>query len=602
MLHLRRSALYVYLMLCLLGTGVVWAQEDASHNGAAQASTTVTTAVAASRGNPILPPKWAFGVLYGSYHDQAQVLSDMKQLRENYNGDLYWIDSSWLSGNYNKEPARYICFQFDPQQFPDATVMISTLHQNHFHFGVWEWPWVDQDCPLFNKGSSKHLFVEDATGHVVNGKGWHGNKFTGVFDFTNPETVSWWQTLNRPLTDVGLNFFKLDTGGVYPKDGVLKDGSNSQDRYKTLYRKIPYEFSASANGGRGLVLTHTQHSTDADQYPGMWTGDSHATFDGLVAEMRIASGLNTPDTTAFWCGDTGGYNGVPDDELYIRWLEYTTFTPCQEFFGSKPTLTGSRFPWQFSKQAQDIFKSYTQLRYRLLPFSYSNAQIQYHVKPVQYQVRWIGSSQLVSGNGDSQILVQPITIADATTATVSFPAGSKWIDYWTGKIYQGGTSSTVPAPIDREPVFIRAGSIIPLGPVMQWVDQLPPDPLTLDIYPEGKTSYTLYEDDGVTTQYVGGAFSTTKFTSENSNKHEVVAIGASNGNYKGKLPERTYVLHIHQQGSSPAKVMRDGAAMKKLSSQAAFDAGSEGWFFDAAAHILWVKFHISTSAATTVSL
>ena len=194
------------------------------------------------------------------------------------------------------------------------------------------------------------------------------------------------------------------------------------------------------------MLTHTQHSTDADQYPGMWTGDSHATFDGLVAEMRIASSLNTPDTTAFWCGDTGGYNGVPDDELYIRWLEYTTFTPCQEFFGSKPTLTGSRFPWQFSKQAQDIFKSYTQLRYRLLPFSYSNAQIQYHVKPVQYQVRWIGSSQLVSGNGDSQILVQPITTAGATTATVSLPAGSKWIDYWTGKIYQGGTSSTVPAP------------------------------------------------------------------------------------------------------------------------------------------------------------
>src|SRR5260370_18385529 len=190
----------------------------------------------------------------------------MKQLRENYNGDLYWIDSSWLSGNSNKEPARYLCFQFDQQQFPDATVMISTLHQNHFHFGVWEWPWVDQDCPLFNKGSSKHLFVEDATGHVVNGKGWHGNKFTGVFDFTNPETVSWWQTLNRPLTDVGLNFFKLHTGGVYPKDGVLKDGSNSQDRYKTLYRKIPYVFVRSAKRGLLLVLTTTQHSTNPHHY------------------------------------------------------------------------------------------------------------------------------------------------------------------------------------------------------------------------------------------------------------------------------------------------------------------------------------------------
>jgi alpha-glucosidase (family GH31 glycosyl hydrolase) len=263
-------------------------------------------------------------------------------------------------------------------------------------------------------------------------------------------------------------------------------------------------------------------------------------------------------------------------------------------------LTGSRFPWQFSKQAQQIFKTYTQLRYRLLPFSYSNAQIQYHEKPVQYQVHWIGTSQIVAGNGDSQILVQPITTSGATTASVPLPPGAKWIDYWTGTIYEGGKSATVPAPLDQEPVFVRAGSIIPMGPVMQWVNQVPTDPLTLDIYPAGTTSYTLYEDDGVSTDYARGAFSTTKLASANSGKGEVVTIGASTGDYNEKPAARTYVLKINQQTSRPKTVTRDGETIPPLSSRAAFDDATAGWFFDAPAHIVWVKFRQSASSGTAV--
>lgn len=554
-------------------------------------------------GNPVLTPKWSFGILWGSYHDQSQVLSDMNMLRAgHYGGDMYWIDSSWLSSSYKGTPARYICFQFDPAQFPDPAGMISTLRKSHFWFGVWEWPLIDQGCQFFSYGASNHMFIDDASGNAVNGGGWHGNAFTGAFDYTNPAAVTWWQSLNQPLATMGLSFYKLDTGGLYPKGGVTDDGKNSQDEYKTLYRKTAYDFGAMTNGGRGFVLTHTQGSTGADQYPGMWTGDSTASFAGMAAEMQIASGLNNRTHSPFYCGDTGGYNNTPTSELYVRWLEYTTFTPCQEFFGAKTSSIGSRFPWQFDDQAQQIALEYSRLRYRLLPFRYSLAQQQYNVQPLRYTVNWIGSTQLVTGVGESQILVQPVTTAGATSVSVTPPAGAEWIDYWTGAIYSGGTAHIVPAPIDQIPMLVRAGSIIPMGPVMEWVDQLPADPMTLDIYPSGSTNFMLYEDDGVTTQYTAGKFSTTRFTSDNSSGHEAVTISAASGRYRGQLLARTYVLEIHQQAAVPASVTRDGAAVTRVSSMAAFDAASEAWFLAAKAQVVWVKFRIPTSSATSISL
>jgi len=133
-----------YLLLCLLISA--FGQATNAGSGYANAVT--------FNGNPKLPPKWAFGVFFGSYHDQTGVLSDIAQLRAHYSGDLYWIDSSWLSASYTGQPQNYICFQFDPTQFSDPETMISTIRQNNFYFGVWEWPWVDQGCKYFSYGAS----------------------------------------------------------------------------------------------------------------------------------------------------------------------------------------------------------------------------------------------------------------------------------------------------------------------------------------------------------------------------------------------------------------------------------------------------------------
>jgi alpha-glucosidase (family GH31 glycosyl hydrolase) len=587
----------------------------------------VPSAERVSNGNPVLPPKWAFGILWGSYYDQVgppvegsvgNLLTAATQLRtDGYGGDLMWIDSSWLYHTYGGGTdtvtgARYICFQFDPTTFPDPGTMIGSLQKDHFHFGVWEWPWMGHGCQYFQQAVTNKYFVMNGGVPALATGGWHGDMTPAAFDFTNPAAVTWWAGLNQPLVAWGLDFMKLDTGGDVPAGGTLADSTKD---YRTEYHRAASAVTrsyaeannpdAKMNGGRGFILTHTSPSAGNDQLPGMWTDDTDSTWAGFSGQdLMRAAALNTKTSAGFWCGDTGGYGigtANPTAELYIRWLEYSSFTPCQEIFGSKSV--GSRFPWRYSTQAQTIAKQYLALRYRLLPFRYSNAQAAYHETPVKYPVTFIGTSQILVGSGQSQFLVQPVTTPGATSVAVQLPAGSQWIHYWTGTAYPGGATATVAAPIDQEPVFVKAGSIIPMGPPMQWVDQLPADPLTVDVYPAGATSYSLYEDDGMSQGYLGGAYSTTKLSADNTAGGVVVSIDpqvTARYAYSGQLCARGYVLKINLQPAAPASVMRDGNPVR-ASSAATFGTDSEGWYYDAAAKTVWVKFHLSSDVGTKVS-
>ena len=556
--------------------------------------------------NPVLPPKWAFGVLFGSYYDQKLVLDTMQRLRNGYCGDLLWVDSNWLSSNYDDAADRYICFKFDAAQFPDPKGMIDQLHKNHFKFGIWEWPYIDKSITeLYQYGETNRLFITDQAGgkgKVVNGGGWHGVKFTGQFDFTNPAAAAWFKQLNQPLLDLGVDFLKIDTYSTPGKGGVLFDGSGTNNLRK-LYHKTVYEVTQQASGLRGFYLAHRQGCTDNDQYPGMWTGDTKTSWAGLVDEMKRASAMNTIKTAAYWCGDTGGYNGdVSGDGLYIRWLEYSCFTPITEFFSAKKTKT--RFPWKFGEQAQKIFKTYTKLRYRLLPFRYSNAQICYHETAEKYPVRFVTgrTDELIVGSGDSELLVAPIHDQGATAGEAHLPAGKQWINYWTGEAYSGGSVPNVSAPIDKVPLFVKAGSIIPMGPEMEYVDQRPADPLTLDIYPSGKSSYTLYEDDGKSNDYETGGFAKTLLSCDDAGGNVIVDIGAAEGKYVGKIEKRMYILKVNAKAAPELRILKNGALMTDLPTRTAFDSTPEGSFNDAKAAIVWVKFTASANAPTIVVL
>ena len=477
---------------------------------------------ATPNGNPILPPRWAFGTLWGTYADQndlakfGNITDDATNLRTNYEGDLLWIDSSWLWHDFAPAyPApEYINFTFDPNAFPDPAMMISTLNGMHFHFGVWQWPWMDHGSALFTTAVSNRYFVMNGAQPAATSGGWHGDPAPAAFDFTNTATVNWWQgpTCNLPLANMGLEFWKLDTT-VQQQESPFTSGGKAADptkNYQYEYHLAAYQMSrmfALANtpvaktvgSARGMIMAKTPAPASAavcapsvpclqnDQLPGYWTDDTQAVWGGLGfgADMSRASQLNTSNTAAYWGGDTGGYNDTPTDELLIRWLEYSTFTPLQEYFGNKTNGFGNRYPWNFSTQAQTILETYNQLRYRLLPFRYNNAQTAYHAAPGKftYPVQWFGgATALLVGDGSNTILVQPVTTQGATTANVALPAGN-WIDWWTNQSFTG--AAAVSAAIDQEPIFVKSGSILPMVgeyPVptkIQWTDGQPNNPLTL---------------------------------------------------------------------------------------------------------------------------
>jgi len=642
----NRPSLLFLAVATLLGAGTCKTISTGSRGGGASESgapvgkcgelVPVPARERVSSGHPLLPPKWAFGVLWGSYYDQTgeyarsvgvappfpQTLQDAAaKIREEYAGDLMWIDSTWLYHVYGSKEAgsNYLCFKFDPTTFPQPAALIEDLRGKQFHFGVWTWPWMGHGCSHFDEAVAKRYFVMSGDEPARVRGAWHGDPSPGAFDFTNPAAFAWWQSLVKPLTDAGLDFFKLDTGdrqAVSWKEngGTLADPKKD---YLYEYHRAEYEATktyatahdpkAKLNGARGLIFPK-QRTPGNDQLPGWWTNDIPATFAGMQTEMKRARALNTPDSAAYWCGDTGGYSGPPpSDELYVRWLEYSTFTPLQEYFGARDSAgsIGARWPWLFGAQAQAIQKQYSRWRYELLPFRYSNAQAAYHEAKVVYPVRWIGTDQIVSGNGTSDILVQPITAPDQTTTAVALPAGATWIHYWTGQSYAGGTTATVPTPLDQAAVFIKAGSIIPLGPAMRYVDEKPADPLTLDIYPAGKSRYDLYEDDGVSEGYLAGAYSTTSFSVDEGSGRIEVSIGAQKTAryaYAGQLCSRTYKLKINGQSAPPRAVTRDGRELSAVSSASALEEATEGFYHDAGSHTVWVKLRLDSARSTTVTV
>lgn len=411
-----------------------------------------------------------------------------------------------------------------------------------------------------------------------------------------------------PETVEGLSRYGFRTG-LWTENGVDKmawevgqAGSRVQ-KLDVAWTGKGYQFSLDANkaaydgivqnaGSRPFIWT-VMGWAGTQRYAVTWTGDQSASWDYIRWHVPtlIGSGLSGQ---AYATGDVDAiFGGSP--ETYTRDLQWKAFTPV--LMGMSGWAAAARkHPWWFDEPYRSINRRYLKLKMRLTPYMYGLArEAETSGAPPVRGLMWdhpgdpaawteAHKYQFLLGR---ELLVAPVYRSQAVSRGwrqgIHLPAG-RWIDYWDGRQATAGKAGRdldLQVTLDKLPVFVRAGAILPMYPEMLYDGQKPKDVLTLDLYPEGESTYTLYEDDGNTRQYQQGAFSTQQVRMRVTGADVHVDVEPVAGSYADQLPRRGHALRM-LAARHPAAVTANGAALARHATRAAYDAASAGWWFDAA--------------------
>ncbi|UVJ39608.1 NPCBM/NEW2 domain-containing protein [Arthrobacter sp. CJ23] len=322
-----------------------------------------------------------------------------------------------------------------------------------------------------------------------------------------------------------------------------------------------------------------------------WTGDHSGNLDAVRWQVSALTGAGNSGF-AFSTGDVDGIFGG-SAESYVRDLQWKAFAPA--LYSMSGWAAKDKRPWLYGDEATAINRQYLQLRQQLMPFIYTLAQessatgvsmmrsMALEFPEQQWSYGAEANNQFMLG---SDFLVAPVFTQTDVRNGIFLPAGQQWVDYWTGKLYQGGQIlNGYNAPLDKLPVFVRAGAVVPQGIVARNASLVAEDsPITLDIYAKGKNTFMLYEDDKVSREYKDGKASRQLFEVEAPDYGPgtvSVKINTRDGDYAGKAAARPYQLTVHA-GEAPRDVQVGGNLLAKLADKAAFEAATTGWYFDGA--------------------
>ncbi|HUP01494.1 MAG TPA: TIM-barrel domain-containing protein [Gemmatimonadota bacterium] len=549
-------------------------------------------------GRPPMPPRWALGYQQSrwSYTPAAEVLRIARTFREKeIPADVIYLDIHYMDD--------YRVFTWHAERFPDPEALLEELEAIGFKAVVIIDPGVKEEpgYRIADEGLDGDHFVRYPDGEVYVGSVWPGRSYFP--DFSRPETRAWWGGHLAELADQGVDGIWNDMnepavwGKAFPLEVVMDDGGRSSgmkkmhNLYGSLMSQAAWEAARRHRPGeRPFVLTRAAFA-GIQRYAAVWTGDNVASWEHLELGIRMMLGMGLSGLP-FVGTDVGGFIGTPSPELFARWIQVGAFSPlfrAHTVHGSSP-----QEPWAFGEIVEDVSREAIELRYRMLPTLYTlfrEAHRTGHpiLRPLfwhhpddslAYDRRW--QHQFFFGE---TLLVAPVTREGARLQEVYLPEG-EWLDLGAETIHAGGRTVVVEAPLERIPMFLKAGGILVLGEPVQHTGELEDRAaadrvLTVEAFPiSGDGVFILYEDDGVSFDHEEGEYRLTRF--------EVARSGGSirfvrEVEHDGHdIASRHLDLRLHAVETAPREVVIDDRVVT------ADDA--EGYDYDPDLDLLTVRF------------
>ena len=558
-----------------------------------------------------LPARWAIGYHQSRYSYYPE--SCVRFIADNFRQrqipcDALFLDIDYMDG--------YRVFTWDKSRFPDPPRLLADLRKQGFKVVTIIDPGikVDPNYRAYAQGVAEGNFVKKPDGQLYIGKVWPGD--SAFPDFTSEKVRAWWGSLYKGLIDDGVAGFwndmnepsifdvpskTMDLDAIFDDHGLHSPHAKIHNVYGMLMSEATRAGTLELRPNeRPLVITRATYA-GGQRYAAVWTGDNSSLWEHLRLSLPELMTMGLSGLT-FAGADIGGFALSPSAELYTRWLEAGVFYPyCRTH-----TEKGSRNqePWSFGNRMEEINRRAVELRYRLMPYLYDA----FHEAaesglPVMRALLldYPDDPQAVGQNyeflfGDD-LLVAPVVKSDEREWDVYLPRGV-WYDFWTDQRYAGPRHVNVEAPLDRVPVFVRGGAIIPTQQVVEYTDQAPVDPLTFEIYPAGNSTREYYEDDGLSFDYQRGVVLREQVSSGERDDTVALHLSAREGSYTP--PARSLMFKVHAVRTRPRKVEINGRAPQAYPSIAAMTGALEGWVYDELAMTVSIKLQdrgIAVSAA-----
>lgn len=488
-------------------------------------------------GNVPMLPKWAFGFWQcrERYTSGEHLVSTIKEFRKR-NLPVDVIVQDWQYwGKYGWGVPK-----FDETHYPEPEKFIKELHDLNTHFSISVWENLNKESEIAKPYLAKNLFIPNSP--------W--------IDIYNPEAQkTHWNALDKNLFVLGVDSWWMDA--TEPENDALKGkqtffglGDFYRLTYPLFVSKAVYEGQRNTNPDK-RVVTLTRSAFLGQQRFGTinWSGDIGWDWD--TYKRQIVAGLNYNLTgMPYWTTDIGGFfrpgPGQYKDEKYheilTRWFQWAVFNPIFRMHGYQTETE----PWKYGEKVENNMRSMMNLRYQLMPYIYSEAwQISSNnstlMRPLlmDFKEDTKAVSQAYEYMFGKAFLVAPVTEANVTNWNVYLPKQTAWYDFWTGKQFEGGQTIATAAPLNQIPVFVKEGSIVPMGKVIQSTQEKQ-DELEILIYTGKDATFTLYDDEGDNYNYEKGKH--IEIPISWNEKSQVLTIDDQKGNYKNQL--RTYTMNI----------------------------------------------------------